>query len=36
MRPQTEYDLKKAARRKKVVEQSARIVPVKPHEEVRV
>jgi addiction module HigA family antidote len=35
MRLQAEYDLKKAAQDKKVIEQVARIVPLKPLEEVR-
>ena len=35
MRLQAEYDLKKAAQNKKVMERVARIVPVKPLEEVR-
>ena len=33
-RLQAEYDLKKAAQNKKVMERVAQIVPVKPHEEV--
>src|SRR5438876_8649898 len=35
MRLQAEYDLKKAAQNKKVMQRVARIVPVKPLEEVR-
>jgi addiction module HigA family antidote len=35
MRLQAEYDLKKASQNKKVMERIARIVPVKPLEEVR-
>jgi addiction module HigA family antidote len=35
MRLQAEFDLKKAAQNKKVMERVARIVPVKPLEEVR-
>ncbi len=35
MRLQAEYDLKKAAQNNKVMERVARIVPVKPFEEVR-
>jgi plasmid maintenance system antidote protein VapI len=35
MRLQAEYDLKRAARDKKVMERVARIVPLKPLEEVR-
>ena len=35
MRLQAEYDLKKAAQNRKVMERVARIVPVKPLEEVR-
>jgi plasmid maintenance system antidote protein VapI len=35
MRLQAEYDLKKAAQNKKVMERVARIVPVKLPEEVR-
>ena len=35
MRLQAEYDLKKAAQNKKVMERVARITPVKPFEEVR-
>ncbi len=34
MRLQADYDLKKAARNKDVMERVGRIVPVKPHEEV--
>jgi len=34
MRLQAEYDLKKAAQNKKVMERVARIVPVQPHAEV--
>src|SRR5579863_4313208 len=36
MRLQAAYDLKKAAQNKKVMERVARIVPVKPLDEVRV
>jgi addiction module HigA family antidote len=36
MRLQAAYDLKKAERNKKVMERVARIVPVKPVEELRV
>jgi addiction module HigA family antidote len=36
MRLQAAYDLKKAERNKKVMERVARIVPVKPIEEIRV
>src|SRR5438552_9360814 len=36
MRLQADYDLKKAAQNRKVMERVARIVPVKPVEEVRV
>ena len=35
MRLQAEYDLKKAAQNKKVMERVTRIVPLKPIEEVR-
>jgi addiction module HigA family antidote len=35
MRLQADYDLKKAAQNRKVMERVARIVPVKPREEVR-
>ena len=35
MRLQAEYDLKKAAQNKKVMDRVARIVPVKPREQVR-
>jgi plasmid maintenance system antidote protein VapI len=35
MRLQAEYDLKKAAQNKKVMERVAQIVPVKPPAEVR-
>jgi plasmid maintenance system antidote protein VapI len=35
MRLQAAYDLKKAEQNKKVMERVARIVPVKPVEEVR-
>jgi len=35
MRLQADYDLKKAEQNKKVMERVARIVPVKPAEEVR-
>ena len=35
MRLQSEYDLKKAAQNKKVMERVARIVPVKLHDEIR-
>ena len=35
MRLQAAYDLKKAAQNKKVMQRVARIVPVKPVEEVR-
>jgi antitoxin HigA-1 len=34
MRLQADYDLKKAAQNKDVMERVARIVPLKPHEEV--
>src|SRR6202158_4204311 len=36
MRLQATYDLKKAERNKKVMERVARIVPIKPVEEIRV
>jgi plasmid maintenance system antidote protein VapI len=35
IRLQAEYDLKKAAQNKKVMERVGRIVPVKPREEAR-
>src|SRR5450432_4923632 len=35
MRLQAEYDLKKAAQNRKVMERVARIVPLKPGEEIR-